>query len=439
MNDWLNGGRGGGAWLGLLRVAVCGILCGALIGAPVYAQERGALTLQTLLDRTVEEHPLIRSAKAEVAAGELDVTAAQRRRWPSISVVAESNSGNLSSTPSRALQVQQNLWDGGRVTAQVEAAEATVVKGDARTVWQKQRLALQVVAAWQALLSARDRIRLSEQTLERLQAYETQMRRRVSVNASPAIDLELVLSRTRQVEVDLASARSGLRVAARRLEELAGVQGLATRVGELPEWPAVQVVRDAATPFLSSDIDELALGSPSVQLARSDAKIVAAELDAKRAELWPTVYVRVHQPLGTAGQASTYDRNASAFLGLSYTPGAGFSTAVEADAIRIRLEAVDHAVDAANREEREALTADREEFVSSHSRIAALESAVNGSQEVLNSYSRQFTAGRKTWIDLLNAVRELSQNQFALADAQGDMTSALYRLEIRHGRSLLTP
>lgn len=52
---------------------------------------------------------------------------------------------------------------------------------------------------------------------------------------------------------------------------------------------------------------------------------------------------------------------------------------------------------------------------------------------MLASYERQFQAGRKTWQDLLNAAREVAQNEFNLSDAQSAMQGAMYRLQVRLG------
>ena len=82
------------------------------------------------------------------------------------------------------------------------------------------------------------------------------------------------------------------------------------------------------------------------------------------------------------------------------------------------------------------LQSDHLEFVSARARISALEKTVAGSTLVLDSYKRQFEAGRKTWQDLLNAVRELAQNQYALADARASMAGAMYRLKIRMGQEV---
>ena len=57
--------------------------------------------------------------------------------------------------------------------------------------------------------------------------------------------------------------------------------------------------------------------------------------------------------------------------------------------------------------------------------------AVQGAQRVFESYERQFTAGRKTWLDLMNAVRELAQNAYSLVDVTAAQAAALYRLQLR--------
>jgi adhesin transport system outer membrane protein len=88
----------------------------------------------------------------------------------------------------------------------------------------------------------------------------------------------------------------------------------------------------------------------------------------------------------------------------------------------------------AYRDLRQTLQSDQEELINTRKRIAALEKAVEGSDLVLASYQRQFQAGRKTWQDLLNAVRELAQNQYALVDARAAMLGAMHRLQVRLGQ-----
>lgn len=413
--------------------------------APAVAAAGGSLptgapvTLQALVDAAVSGHPLARGAMQELGAARVDVDAARRRWWPSASLVMESHSTSVNAPASRGAQLEQTLWDGGQINANIDRARADVDKSEARVAWQRQQLALQVIGAWQSLISARDRIAISQSTMTRLRGYEAQMRRRVAAEASPAVDIELALSRLRQTEVDLTTARSALRLAAQRIEQLSGVPGLDQSADRLAAWPDAQSVKAASVGLLSRDIGAQAWDSAAVKMAQGDVAAMRAQLDAKRAQRWPTAYVRVNRPLGDAYPGAGTDRGTSVFVGVRYTPGAGFSTGVEADALRERVSAAAMAVDAAWLEQREAMLGDIDQIAAAENQLAALQSAVTGSQHVLDSYSRQFTAGRKTWIDLLNAVRELAQNQYARADSQAALAAAVYRLQVRLGATELAP
>ena len=49
-------------------------------------------------------------------------------------------------------------------------------------------------------------------------------------------------------------------------------------------------------------------------------------------------------------------------------------------------------------------------------------------------YARQYTAGRKSWLDVLNAQRESAQALYGLADVQANRLRVQLRLEIYTGR-----
>jgi adhesin transport system outer membrane protein len=163
-----------------------------------------------------------------------------------------------------------------------------------------------------------------------------------------------------------------------------------------------------------------------------DVLLLRRSLDAKNAEAFPQVYFRVVKPIG--GSSSISDLSTTYFVGLRYTPGPGFANLIEAQAIGTRIDGAEQAIDTAIREMQQTLQTDREEFVNARNRIEALEKSVASSAVVLESYQRQFQAGRKQWQDLLNQVRELVQNQYALADAQASMVGAQARLQIRMGQ-----
>ncbi len=390
------------------------------------------LRLQYLLEATAASYPSLMASRTEARANEQDLEATQRQRWPTLSSSVESLTGSARSFPSRSVQVEQTVWDAGRVSARISEAQASVDQGYLKTILQRQELFLQVVAGWQNLLAATTRAQVAAQTINRLRGFQAQMQRRVEAEASPRIDLELANARLLQTEVELETAQSSLQVALTRLEQLSGEQNLATFLPDLPAMPSLQETQGLAQKMSQIDWHRVAAEHPSVMRAQFEAKQARSRLKVKQSEGWPQIYVRAFQPLGTLPTSS--DTGMTTFIGLRYTPGAGLSNIIEAQALETRISSAELMVLTAHRDIQQILLSDQEEWTNTRKRIAALEKSVKGSDLVLASYQRQFQAGRKTWQDLLNAVRELAQNQYALVDAQAAMMGAMYRLQVRMGQ-----
>ena len=390
------------------------------------------LTLDQLFDAAAATYPSLLAARLEARASKEDVVANERIRWPTITATVESYTGNARSYPSRGVQIDQTVWDFGRNTAKISESQALADISLLKVYLQQQDIFVQMTGSWQSMIAANERLKVAKLTLDQLKNYQSQMRRRVDMEASPRIDLELVDSRLLQTEVEYATAQTSLQVALTRLEQFSGESNLSLRIQDT-RYPSSLM----ETNFFSQQVKEadwrtIASDHPVSAKARIEVIQVQRRLDAKKAEALPQLFVRVYKPIGEI--ATSTDTSTITFLGMRYSPGAGFATYAEAKAIATRIDSTKQSVEAAIREIQQTLQNDHEEFVNARSRIAALEKSVTSSALVLESYQRQFQAGRKQWQDLLNQARELAQNRYALADAQASMVGAMYRLQIRMGQ-----
>ncbi len=414
-----------GVWMGL------GL---AMAPAGLHAKDAGA-TLQDLLLTTVQGNPTLRASWLEVTASEQDVEVSERGRWPVVSAVMESKTGTLTSTPSRALRAQQPLWDGGRIASQISESEAQKKATTYKYYQQQQQVFLSVVSAWQSVMSAKERMQTSELALTRLKELQAQMVRRVEALASPRIDLEQVDARVFQTEVELSSAQTGYANGLTRLEQLTGMVGLRQSARLAFDFYQPQQAQRIAQEIPSQDMALWVAKDNAVLKAQAEVELARARFQTKDAEKWPQVFVRVDQPVGKV--VSYSDTRMSAFVGLQYTPNAGFSNLLQAQSLLTRIDSSQQAAEAVQREVQEAFENDREDIVSGQRKVNALERAVGGSHTVLESYRRQFQGGKKSWLDLLNAVRELTQNEYALADAKTAWMGAIYKYQVRAGMPLL--
>lgn len=396
------------------------------------ANAQSSLSLNYLLDSASATYPLLLASRLEARASSEDVSATERIRWPTISATVETYTGSVRSYPSRAVQVDQTIWDAGRNTARISESRAAADISLLKVYLQQQDLFIQIVNAWQNMLGSKERVRVAEQTVERLKGYQAQMRRRVEAEASPRIDLELADARLLQTDVELTSAKTNLQVAVTRLEQLSGEELLINKINSA----VYKLTLSATQPFFKrlADTDWLLVASEHPVAARARIEVIQVRhrLEAKQAEAYPQLFVRVYKPVGVL--PTTNDTSTTTFVGWRYSPGAGFANFAEAKAIGTRISSSEQSVEAAIREMQQTLQNDREEFINARARIAALERSVDSSALVLESYQRQFQAGRKQWQDLLNQVRELAQNQYALADAQASMVGSMHRLQIRMGQ-----
>lgn len=397
------------------------------------AKEAGA-DLPDLLFAAVQGNPGLKAAWLEVVASGQDLEVSERGRWPVVSAVMESKTGNVTTIPQRALRAQQPVWDGGRIASLVSESEAQKKVVTYRYHQQQQHVFLSVVTAWQNVMAAKERAATAQRALSRLQEFHAQMRRRVEAQASPRIDLELVEARDFQTQVELSTALSSLANSLSRLEQLTGLPSL-----RQPDALALNYFQPTLADWItqSSQTQDLALlASKDNAVLRNQAEVelARARYNTKDAEKWPQLFVRVEQPVGKV--VSYADTRMSAFVGLQYTPNAGFSNPLQAQALLTRVDSSEQLVQAAQREVKEAFENDREEMVTSKAKVSALERAVAGSESVLASYLRQFQGGKKSWLDVLNAVRELTQNEYTLADAKTAWMAAAYKYQVRAGLPL---
>ena len=406
----------------------------AFLGLPAWGQTEDAnrnlppFTVEALYAAANQTHPLLQAARLEAQAGTIDVAAIERQRWPTLSAVVESNTGNANSLPSHSLRVQQIVWDAGLVSSRVTEAENQVTISKLRVQLQQRQIYLQISNAWQSMWAAHARVQVAQKTMDRLNGFRVQMQRRVDAEASSRIDLVFANSRQLQTQVELDAAQRNLKVALLKLEQLSGEVNLRQRLQALAPFPALPV----AAPFLQqlqqTDWVDLAVRAPAVQIARSDVVSAYNRLRTKEAEKWPQLYVRLDVPIGN--NYFNVNNSTVVFAGLSYTPGAGFANVVEAQALSTRVAKSEQGVEVAMKDIQETMQNDREEFLNAYAQISALEKSVAGSDMVLASFERQFQANRKTWLDLLNQVRELAQNEYALVDAQASLVGSRLRLEI---------
>ena len=165
------------------------------------------------------------------------------------------------------------------------------------------------------------------------------------------------------------------------------------------------------------------------QLARFAAEEQAAEADirVKRGQLLPTVSLVVDRNFSGALQ----NQGQRTWVQLSMQPGAGLSSLAAASAAAARKEAAAESRRNAELELQQVMEADLANHSAAQEQMGVSSLLRQSTQDVADSYARQFVAGRKSWLEVLNAVREAMQARLSVIDANALLGQAAWRLHLR--------
>jgi adhesin transport system outer membrane protein len=389
------------------------------------ASQVHAVNLRELLIASVSTHPSVRALNLQTEAAGDSVEATQRQYWPNLSVQADSLS--VASGGARLLRLEQTLWNGGLTGANVKGAEINLAISQAKVAMQQQKMALQVGAVWQALWSAQGRLAVAQDSLKQLSRFESMMSRRVQAELSVPVELELVRARMLQSKVDASRAQTDIKSSIERLEQLTRMTNLRTSLGPLPVGqaaPAFDPPIARLQSALTTQMDAIIARQPEVRLALDETTYALQLVEIRKAQAMPQAYARLEQSLSRR-------RDNSVYVGLNYSTGAGFSTFLETQALAKKALAAEQGVETAQLEARQSLVLDLSELQNARNRLDALTESVQGASTVLDSYERQFVANRKSWQDLMAAVRELSQSEAARVEAETQLVGALIRIQLK--------
>jgi outer membrane protein, adhesin transport system len=381
------------------------------------------LDLEQLVAIAIRSHPGVAAKRADLGAAQAEVEAARWQYFPTPSMQVRGLDTGGAAT---VLALQQPLWAGGRLDAGLDATDSRAHSAGVSIAEAQYNLALRVSSAWQAWLQARGRGDALAKNVALLDGYSGSVRRRIAGGVSAEVDHELVVSRLAQARSSLSTVRAAERTALAQLSQMVG-QSLRTEALTIPDG-----VEDRPPP-LEALIDQATMSSPVLRRLDADIQAARHEVAQKDATLWPTLALRAeHQRAGATATTMAINDNRIMVV-LDYVPGAGLSAAANADAARARIGGLMESREAARRDLIEKVSTDYEDHLASRDRRRELRNTLKASAEVLASYDRLFVAGKRSWLDVLNAARELTDVETALADVEAQFVASRYRLRLHGG------
>ena len=385
------------------------------------------LQINSLVAQAIQTHPLVGSARASQQATTEGINAAKLNLLPTPSVSSGYDRDNDFVSQ---VTLRQPLWTGGKLTADVNQAIFDD-KAAVEYIYEQQNLvAKTTIDAWQSYIQAVAKQSVHVNNLKELSEFEAMMQRRVGQGVSARIELDLVTNRILQEQTSYQATVEQQRIAAARLEQIIGQPFSKMNVTSVPNIEVlVEQAKRQSVDFEKMAFDRAGFYNPTVVKEHFQIESAKQGVEAQQAARYPTIYAQYEH----AYYHKDNENDGKFSLGLSYAPGAGFSNFALARASQAQVNSLVQNQEAARRNVIENIQVQYQQFVSAKDRETSLVAAVAGAQIVVSSYRRQFIAGRKSWLEVLNAVREHNDYQIQLVQTRAEMLGAFYKLQVDFG------
>ncbi len=389
----------------------------ALLAGAAQAQPQ-IWTFEQVLASALASHPLMLGKRSAQDAARAEQKGAEWQRYPTPSIEAATQASGANTG---LLRIDQPLWTGGRITAGIDAAGSRLDAAGAALDEARLELSLRVIAAATEALRQKAKQQHATTGVEEHEKLLGMIRRRVAQEVSTATDQRLAEARLYQAANDLSAATQALNNALAQLGQLAG-----RPVADISAQGVNDLGALGVPAGLEAALAQALAYSPALRRLAHEEEAANADIASRRSAYMPSVALRLERSVGQV-------QDSRALLVLQAQPGAGLSAVSGVEAAIARREATRMAREAAERDARERATLDWNEWVAARLRLENANLARAMSAEVFESYTRQYVIGRKTWIDVLNAVREATLSQFALEDARTQTLAASLRLRAQTG------
>ena len=381
--------------------------------------------LNQLITKALNTHPdlAVQEARLEIANTQLDLAKEQFSPTFSVSVenVAKPRDADRNFGSDQAVatfRLQQTLYAFGRL----RASEAKFAAGvDSQTLALEEiklELAQSVLQAWGEWYAAElrlDAVFKNKQTHEELR---DSVSRRAEKGASSPSEVRLSEARLAQVEAQLANAQLQAEAAKVKLEQLVGEP--------LAQTAEPRQFLDYALGERSQMVMQALSIHPTLMRFAADIKQSEAEVEEQIAALGPELYLRAEHQRGDFATDIPFQNRV--FIGFQSDFGAGSSALMEVKLAEQRITTLKAEVEVVKRDVTERVKLELTQLRLLDVRQEALELSLSANEDIAKAFNRQYLAGRRSWVEVMNTARELSQAELELAELKAAKVLSYWRL-----------
>lgn len=383
-----------------------------------------------LLSQLLSNHPSVKMSQEVIKGAKERVDSAYWGFFPTPSVDVSGKDSDRNTTVAR---LDQPIWTGGKLTSKYDMATSK----EKENVYELEENSYKLIESYlnilESYLQSKSNIIELQEGADNLSKFSEMLDRRMEVGVSSTSDKDLLSARIEQVSSDKMLAKNKYKVATLQLELI-----LDRKINcdiDFRDIPSTQ----------NSDIEEsikkLLEFHPSLKKTSAQIETSKFEQDSTEASIMPNLNLRVERREGDL-YSDNYDKSNDqniVYLAFTATTRAGLSSISDIAAAKIKINEIEYRKKTIEKELIDSLLSDYNNYEIAKNRINILQRSVDSAQNVLDSYTRLFLAGKRQWLDLVNASREVMQYKIELSNLYVTKSILSYKLALKNGQiDLLT-
>lgn len=390
--------------------------------APTQHIALDSLSLRDAVGVAIARHPDIARANAEIAHGTAQVEVAKAAWYPRLDYgLRPGYGGSFGTDGNRAgtrasLGVSQLLYDFGRTSSRISAANATLSQKTHAVADAVESVAYQTASGFIEMAAGQEVIAAARRQVDALEQTRAKIHERMRAGLSLPSDGNLADLALLRAQAAVVKAHTRLNVAAAKVNELMGVRPL----GVQPLARTVALVRDLGSDG-SGDIE----GTPAVLAAAAAVEAADARVRLAQAERFPSISVGVNRSLSTGRADVTNDR----WIGLQLTGSFSFGGLArhQSAAAQAELRASRESLENQRLVTRSALHAAEVEAEGAAARREGYDKVVALSRASRDLYWQEYMLNKRTLTDVVNPERDIYDAEVEMINALAD--GALARIK----------
>jgi len=382
--------------------------------------QAAAANLYSMVQLALQSHPSIQVKRLESAAADQMVTGSLWQMGPGVTFTRGKNTLGQDSNTTR---FQQPLFAGGRLLNTVKENSAKRDSLESETIAAEQDIMSRVVDAYADTLRLQKNLKTALVNVDEHQRLLDMIERRNKAGLSSDNDVVLAQMRLQQASSELAQIQAQNQTQRSALEDLISQS--------LPPQEILEPIPHRELEIKTLDeARTMALGfAPQIQAQRHRVYAAEARTGIERSTLLPQVYLR-HEKYSGLGNQNVADQT---YVAVEYQFGSGVSSAYSWAAAANQQRGAEAALQNAEKDVTNQLIREWNNYRLTQSQLGLIRLQAQNSTEVRESFLRQYTIGKRNWLDVLNSQREMTSTHYTLSDTEANQFKSQYRVALLTG------